>query len=128
MKKLFFLFIIQHLSFNIFSQSGTMLPDGFIMPNLATAPACTMTDQGKMYYNTSTALMMVCDGTNWKTSVSQWGNNQALPNTINYGQGNVGINTITPQYRLDVNGTARVSGNFFANNIYFKQGKNTHFI
>ena len=57
--------------------------------------------------------MMVCNGTAWLPAASQWGNNQALPNTINYN-GRVGINTTTPQFALDVNGTANVSGYLFA--------------
>lgn len=91
-----------------------MLPDGFIMPNLAAAPACTATDKGKTYFNTATLTMMVCNGTAWLPSSSLWSTNEAAPNTINYGQGNVGIGTNTPQYKLDVNGTARVTGNLIA--------------
>jgi hypothetical protein len=115
MKKLFVLFIILHLSFSIFAQSGTMLPDGFIMPNLAVAPGCTVADKGKMYFNTTSKGMMVCNGTAWLPASSQWENNHVLPNTINYS-GNVGINTSTPQYPLDINGTARVSSNLYASN------------
>ncbi len=91
-----------------------MLPDGFIIPNLATAPACTATDKGKLYFNTTSTTLMVCNGTAWQVSSSLWGTNRAAPNTINYGQGNVGIGTTTPQYKLDVNGTARVTGNLIA--------------
>lgn len=116
MKKLFILFLIQHLSFSIFAQSGTMLPDGFIVPNLATEPACTVSDKGKMYFNTVTKVIMVCNGTDWQTISSQWGTNNAAPNTINYGQGSVGIGTATPdpQYKLDVNGTVRINGTMIA--------------
>lgn len=113
MKKLFFLFIIQHLSLNIYAQSGTMLPDGFIIPNLATSPGCTVDDNGKMYYNSTTKLLMLCNGTEWQATSSQWNDNQLLPNTINFG-GLVGINTTTPQFQLDVNGTARISNNLLA--------------
>lgn len=83
-----------------------MLPNGFILPNLATDPsACTVPDKGKMYYNTTSNLLMYCNGTNWKQASEVWGKNQAN-NDINYS-GKVGINTITPQYDLDVNGTGR---------------------
>jgi hypothetical protein len=67
-----------------------------------------------MYYNTTSQVMMVCNGTAWQTTSSQWSTNQAAPSTINYGAGAVGIGTTTPQYNLDVNGTARVAGSFFA--------------
>lgn len=108
MKKLLSFSIICFLSINAFAQSGTMLPDGFIVPNLADAPACTADDKGKIYFNTTTKLMMVCNGSQWKPTMSQWKDNQALPGTINY-YGKVGINTETPEYDLDVNGKGRVS-------------------
>ena len=113
MKKIFLLFIIQHLSFNIFAQSGTMLPDGFIIPNLASAPGCTATDIGKMFYNTTSGVIMVGNGAGWQTISSRWypGN---TPGTINYGAGKVGIGTQTPQYPLDVNGTTRISNALYA--------------
>lgn len=112
MKKLLPLFIICLVSFNIFGQSGTMLPDGFILPNLAEAPACTVDDKGKIYFNTTTKLMMACDGTKWKIAVSQWDEYQALPNTIHY-YGKVGINTDTPQYPLDVNGMVNIKSSLY---------------
>lgn len=117
MKKLFILLIIQHLSFSIFAQSGTMLPDGFIIPNLTAEPSCTVADKGKMYYNATSNTIRVCNGTDWQTISSRWSTNQAAPNTINNGSGKVGINTSTPQYSLDVNGTARVQGSFFARDV-----------
>lgn len=112
MKKIFFLFLIYPLSFITQAQSGTMLPDGFIVPNLASAPACAVDDKGKMYFNTTSKVMMVCNGTDWQTTSSHWSTNQAAPGTINRGNGLVGINTTTPQYNLDVNGTARVAASF----------------
>ncbi len=104
MKKLFFLFIIQHLAFSIYAQSGTMLPDGFIVPNLATAPACTVADKGKTYYNTTSNQMMVCNGTSWVGATEVWGK---TGNNIFYTAGKVGINLPSPLYDLDVNGTGR---------------------
>ncbi|RYU93863.1 hypothetical protein [Emticicia agri] len=108
MKKLLFLLIIHLLSFNTFAQSGTMLPDGFIVPNLAEAPACTVDDKGKIYFNTTTSLIMACDGTQWRTTISQWRTIEALPQAINF-TGKVGINTDNPQFDLDVNGSAKIS-------------------
>lgn len=106
MKKFIILFLISHLSLITKAQSGTMLPNGFILPNLAADPsACTVADKGKMYYNTTTNILMFCNGTNWKQASELWSKNQAN-NDINYS-GNVGINTTTPQYDLDVNGTGR---------------------
>ncbi|MER0439587.1 hypothetical protein [Emticicia sp. W12TSBA100-4] len=116
MKTVITLFLISFISLNIFAQSGTMLPDGFIIPNSATAPTCTVADKGKMYYNTTTKAMMICNGTTWLPASSLWNDNQSLPNTINYS-GNVGINTTTPQYELDVNGTIRVSGDLYSTKI-----------
>lgn len=49
------------------------------------------------------------------TFTNRWGIYQAGVNDNNYFAGNVGIATITPSYKLDVNGTARVSGNFTGN-------------
>jgi len=110
MKKLFILLLIQYVSFNIFAQSGTMLPDGFIMPKLATTPACTANDIGKMYYSTTTGgygALLVCNGTSWQILSSLW-TTGVSPNTLSTSQ-SVGIGTPDPLYLLDVNGTARVS-------------------
>lgn len=115
MKKLLLLFIIQHLAFNIFAQSGTMLHDGFILPNLAVEPACTATDVGKMYYNTTSNAIKVCNGTDWQTTSQLWGNGGS-PGTISASEV-VGIGTQDPQYRLDVNGTARISSYLLAQGI-----------
>jgi hypothetical protein len=116
MKKLLILLIIHHLSLHAFAQSGTILPDGFIIPNLADAPACTFEDKGKMYFNTTTKLVMACDGMQWKTTISQWGNDPSLPGTINYF-GKVGINTTSPQFQLDVNGIAKISGDAYVGSL-----------
>jgi hypothetical protein len=43
----------------------------------------------------------------WVNATSKWSTNA---NGINYNGGNVGIGTATPAFGLDVNGTARVSG------------------
>ena len=112
MKKLLLLLIATLLSGIVFAQSGTMLPDGFIVPNLAEAPACMVDDKGKIYFNTTTNLIMACDGTHWKPTVSQWSNNESIPKSINYS-GKVGINTQNPEYNLDVDGNARVSNKLF---------------
>lgn len=109
-------FLLWVLGGFVFAQSGTMLPDGFIVPNLATAPTCAVADKGKMYFNTTTSMMQVCNGTSWQPAQSQWSVNQALPNTINYF-GKVGIKTTTPQYDLDVNGTVRATNNILGNNV-----------
>ena len=96
-----------NLSGNVFAQAGTLSPEGFILPNLAEAPVCTVNDKGKMYFNTTSKMILVCDGAQWKPSISQWADG-VPPQTINFN-GKVGINTETPQYQLDVNGSARVS-------------------
>ena len=112
MKKILTLLIALHLSGQVLAQSGTLQPDGFIVPNLADAPACMVDDKGKMYYNTTTSTMMVCNGAEWLITSSFWAGGPA--STINYVNGFVGIGTSTPQYNLDVNGTARIGGIFFA--------------
>jgi hypothetical protein len=120
MKKIIITFILlfplRGLGGFAFAQSGNMLPDGFVLPNLATAPGCTVADIGKMYLNTTSGAIMVCNGAGWQAISSRWypGN---TPNTINYGAGKVGIGTQTPQYPLDVNGTARVSNSLLASSI-----------
>lgn len=88
-----------------------MLPDGFIVPNLAADPTCTLVEKGKLYFNTTASVMKVCTGTAWQESSSLWNTNLAAPGTINRSS-LVGIGTITPQYNLDVNGTARVTNSF----------------
>lgn len=100
----------------VYAQSGTMLPDGFVIPNLASSPACTVNDKGKMYFNSTTKNMMVCNGTDWQAASSQWSDNLAAPQTINFS-GNVGINTANPAYELDIVGSANVSGSVLAGNI-----------
>ena len=79
------------------------------------------TDKGVIYSNSgklvSTALgtvgQVIKAGTN---GVPEWGNEGAIYWTqpsgttiIHYNTGNVGINTSTPQYRLDVNGDIRTT-------------------
>ncbi|RFS14957.1 hypothetical protein [Emticicia sp. C21] len=104
MKKILILFIATHLSGNVFAQSGTLLPDGFIVPNLAAAPACTVEDKGKIYFNTSSSTMMVCNGIDWVGTTEVWGK---AGSDIFFSTGKVGINTSSPQYTLDVNGTGK---------------------
>lgn len=116
MKKILTLLLILHFSCHVFAQSGTLLPDGFIVPNLTDAPACTVDDKGKMYFNTTTKAMMVCNGNGWQPATSQWYVNPAFPGTVNYS-GKVGINTETPQYALDVNGDVKVSDAIYASRI-----------
>jgi hypothetical protein len=112
MKKLFFLLISYLSSFITYSQSGTMLPDGFIIPKSATAPTCTVSEVGKIYLNTTTNDLMLCDGTNWKNASSQWRTPFGLTNVLTYN-GLVGINNTNPAYELDVTGSARVSGTLY---------------
>lgn len=116
MKKLLLTFILlfplRGLGGYLLAQSGTMLPDGFIMPNVATAGTCTVADKGKMYFNTTNSTMMVCNGTDWVPASSQW--TTVLPSSnISFNAGNVGINTTTPEHKLDVNGTARIRNNLY---------------
>jgi hypothetical protein len=42
-----------------------LLPVGFIVPNLATEPTCTVTEKGKLYFNTTSRILRVCNGTAW---------------------------------------------------------------
>ncbi|GAB2649674.1 hypothetical protein GCM10027035_49540 [Emticicia sediminis] len=93
-----------------------MLPDGFIVPKAASSPACGVNDKGKLYYNTTTNDLMVCDGTQWQAAESQWAGGATPSDPINYS-GRVGINTSTPAYELDVNGSQRISGYLLANQI-----------
>jgi hypothetical protein len=111
MKKLFILLIIHHLSFTIFAQSGTMLPDGFIIPKSATAPTCTVSEVGKMYLNTTTKDLMVCDGTTWKHASSQW---RSPSSDLLEFNGKVGINNANPTYELDVTGNTRIQGQLYS--------------
>ncbi len=93
-----------------------MLPDGFVVPKSATAPTCAVADKGKLYYNTTTNDLMVCDGTQWNAAESQWAGGATSSDPLSFS-GKVGIKTTTPAYDLDVNGTQKVSGDLFANRI-----------
>ncbi len=106
-KKLFLALIISSPLWGLggFAQSGTMLPDGFVLPNLATIPhACNAPDKGKTFYNTTTNQMMVCNGVSWVGTTEVWSQEGS---NIKYTTGNVGINTNTPLHSLDVNGSGR---------------------
>lgn len=101
------------VSLSVFAQYGTIVPDGFIVPNATTAPGCSVAERGKMYYNSTAKLLMVCDGTEWISTISQWKDNVLAPGTINTSR-KVGINTTTPQYPLDVSGAMRITGYLLA--------------
>lgn len=66
MKKLIILFIIQHLSFNIFAQSISLDPNSLQLPRLAANPTCAVNDKGKLIYNTSQEKILYCNGTAWQ--------------------------------------------------------------
>lgn len=106
MKKIFFLFIILHLSFSIFAQSISLDPNSLQLPRLTVNPTCTVADKGKMIYNTSQEKILYCNGTTWIDPAtggtsSDWltaGSNTYLSNL----SGNVGIGTSSPSYKLDI--------------------------
>ncbi len=99
------------------AQYGTILPDGFIIPKSATPPGCTVSDKGKIYYNSTTNNLLFCDGSTWKPASSQWSTPFSQPDDIYFNGGNVGINTSTPQFSLDVNGTGRFTGDIYTEKL-----------
>ncbi len=105
------------IPFSSQAQFGTILPDGFIIPKSATPPGCTVSDKRKMYYNSTTNNLMFCDGSAWKPASSQWSTPFSQPDDIYFNGGLVGINTTTPQYALDVNGTGRFTGDIYAEKL-----------
>lgn len=106
MKKIFLLFIIQHLSFSIFAQSISLDPNSLQLPRLAVNPACAVADKGKMIYNTAQEKVLYCNGTTWVDPTTggvpnNWvnsGNNSYLSNF----NGWVGIGTNAPLSSLDI--------------------------
>jgi hypothetical protein len=105
------------ITFSSKAQYGTILPDGFIIPKSATPPGCTVSDKGKIYYNSTTNNLLFCDGTAWKPASSQWSTPLAQPDDIYFNGGSVGINTTTPQYALDVHGTGRFTGDIYGEKL-----------
>ena len=50
--------------------------------------------------------------------IPKWSSTKVLSNSQIFDSVNVGINTITPQYKLDVNGTGKINDIFFLNGTY----------
>ncbi len=106
MKKLFVLFLIQHLSISIFAQSISLDPNSLQLPRLAVSPTCAVADKGKMIYNTSQEKVLYCNGTTWIDPAtggvsSDWltsGSNTYLSNLA----GKVGIGTSSPTVPLHI--------------------------
>jgi len=68
-------------------------------------------DAGEQIYNVDYKTMQFCDGTNW-VAMGSFENNVWLKNGTSayYNDGNVGIGLTSPSYKLDVSGTARITG------------------
>lgn len=106
MKKLFIFFTIYHLSLNIIAQSISLDPNTLQLPQLSVNPSCTISDKGKMIYNTTQEKIMYCNGTDWIDPTSggipnNWvnsGNNSYLSNL----NGMVGIGTNNPASPLSI--------------------------
>jgi hypothetical protein len=106
MKKLFILLIAYLSSFITYSQSISLDPNSLQLPRLATNPACTVNDKGKMIFNTTQNKVLFCDGTAWIDpstggTPNNWvnsGNNSYLQSS----SGKVGIGLNNPSAKLDI--------------------------
>ena len=56
-------YIISHI--NTFGQSVTLQPNTFQLPKVASNPACTVADKGKVVFNTNQNKILYCNGTAW---------------------------------------------------------------
>jgi hypothetical protein len=116
MKKLFVLFIIQHLSFNIFAQSISIDPNSLQLPRLAVSPTCAVADKGKMIYNTTQEKVLYCNGTTWIDPATGGASNDWLTagtNTyLSNLSGKVGIGTNSPFSPLTIYHSSSASSNY----------------
>ncbi len=49
----------------LFAQSTTVAPNFIQIPNLSAAPSCAAIDKGKMYFNSTSNKLFLCNGTTW---------------------------------------------------------------
>jgi hypothetical protein len=102
---------------------------GFLKPRMTTTQrdAISTPATGLEVYNITTNTEDYYNGTSWVSLqssitnpvtgtgttnyVPKWSSSSALGNSVMYDDGtNIGIGTVTPSYKLDVNGTGRFTG------------------
>lgn len=116
MKKIFILFIVQHLSFSIFAQSISLDPNVLQLPRLAVNPTCAVADKGKMIYNTTQEKVLYCNGMTWIDPATNGASNDWLTSGSNTYvsnlTGKVGIGTNNPISPLTIYNPAVASTNY----------------
>jgi hypothetical protein len=68
MKKLFILLLLTS-PLCVFSQSGTIEPTGFYIPNVLSLPTCNISVKGKMVFLSTNSRVYFCDGTLWQSTL-----------------------------------------------------------
>jgi hypothetical protein len=114
MKTTVLIFILICSVLSSFAQSISLDPNSLQLPRVATNPACSVADKGKLIYNTTQNKILFCNGSAWVDPTSgatpnNWansGNNSILLN------GRAGVGTDSPTATVDINGNLRVRGNF----------------
>jgi hypothetical protein len=90
-----------------FGQSVSIQPNSLQLPRFATNPACTVADNGKMIYNTTSNQTYYCDGTTWVSN--DWksiGNKTLLSNPF----AKIGIGENNPIHKIQMNVSANNEG------------------
>ena len=112
MKLKIFLLALLLFSEKLLAQFNAVQPEIF---RLATVPTttCPASDIGRIFFNTTANVFMVCSDINInKIPSSPWEDNAGISYT-----GKVGINKTSPAYDLDISGSANITNLFVNGNV-----------
>lgn len=107
MKKKALLFVLVIHIQSVVGQSINLLPNGLQITRVSVNPPCTVSDRGKIIYNTNSNQTLYCDGTSWIGN--DWkseGNKTILSNSL----AKIGIGENNPVHKIHMNIPPNIDG------------------